>query len=141
MRALDPELLYIGEPREVEFSPPEEVSKDMIDAYFAISEEHAEDIIACLGSLTQFEIDQLIHEYTSKDEAYPGLRGEIKAAILAGDKDELTVLGSIATQQAMRGVELRALRSATKARMEDSAKNSFHKPGRAGRIKAKDIVQ
>lgn len=141
MRALDSRFVYVGEPPEADYSPPEEVSKDMIDAYFAISKEHSEDMAKCLGLLTQFEIDQLIHEHASKDEAYPGLRGEIKSAILSGDKDELTVLGSIATQQAMRGAELKALRGAAKARMEDSAKKSFHKSGRAWRIKPEDIVQ
>ncbi len=141
MSALDSRFLYVGEPTPCEFSPPEEVSKEMIDAYFAISEDHEEDTAACIKSLTQFEVDQIIHEHSSQDEAHPGLRGEIKEAILTGDKDELSVLASIATQQAMRGAELKALRKAARTHMEDNAKNSFHKSGRAKRIKPKDIVQ
>lgn len=119
--------LSISEPSVSE--PPFGNLELEVDRYFNLPKSYAEEIGKCVTdlALTQYDLDKLIHEHSSKEEAHPGIRGEIKSAILSDDREELTRLGHIASRLAERGAELKEFRKAAKKQMESNKKDTFHK--------------
>lgn len=112
----------------LDIAPTTEVTEAEVDNYFVAPENYAEEIGRCVMelNLSQHDFDQLIHEHGAKEHARPGIRHEIKSAMLNGDREKLLELSRSAAQLAVRGIELKVFRDSARELMNKSKKNSFH---------------